>query len=324
LESQASPGARGGGPRVSIIIVLYNCADFIGPCIDSMQALSCDDVELVMVDNGSTDGSARLAREAADRAGIPCVISDLGGNRGFARANNRGFKLAGGDVVLLLNPDTEVYPDMVGELASAFEDESVGVCGCKVYYPDRKTLQHAGGWMRDNGLTMHYGVGEIDEGAYDEPRDCPYVTGCALAVRRDVFARAGMFDAGYYPAYFEEADLCLNVRRMGYRVVYVPGARVVHHESVTTGKFTQRYYYLYHKNRLRFLAKNFSLRFLLDRTLPMEQKWLGMIDPGDQSNPLNSAYLMNLLALPRTLFARLRNERRLRAPRIEDTVSHLN
>lgn len=308
---------------VSVVIVLYNSAEYIEPCLESLSRSEGVTLEIVLVDNASSDSSSLLARRCLNRLGMTGCISMMGRNKGFAAACNAGARAASGEVILFLNPDTEVYGDMIGELVRAFTDGSLGVCGCKVYYPDRKTLQHAGGWMRDNGLTMHYGVGEEDAGAYDEPRDCFYVTGCALAVRGDVFERSGGLDEGYYPAYFEEADLCLNVRRLGYRVTYVPEARVVHHESVSTGKFTRRYYYLYHKNRLRFLIKNFSLRFLRDRTVPMEREWHEMIKNDDQTVPLNKAYAVNVLALPRTLTARLRNELRLRSPRIEDTVSHL-
>lgn len=312
-----------GSPIVSTIVVLFNSADYIEACLDSVRDSSFGDMQLVLVDNGSKDGSAMLARRIASRDGIDCQISMLQKNSGFARANNRGFELAAGRIILLLNPDAELYEDTVGEIVKAFEDESVGIVGCKVYYPDRQTLQHAGGYVRDNGLTMHYGVGEKDEGRYDEPRDVPYVTGAALAVRRDLFERLGELDPHFYPAYFEELDLCLQARRLGYRVLYVPSARIIHHESTTTGRFTKRYYYLYHRNRIRFLLKNFSWRFLLDRSWAMERRWLELIDPAEQNTPLLRAYQTNLLRLPFTLCARFLMERRLRSPRLEDTVSEL-
>lgn len=312
-----------GRPRVSTIVVLLNSARYIEACIDSVSGSSYPDVELVLVDNGSRDSSALVARRVAERDGIDCGISVLSRNSGFARASNRGFSLATGEIILLLNPDAELYGDTIDELVRAFDDPRVGVIGCKVYYPDRETLQHAGGYVRDNGLTMHYGVGEKDEGAYEEPRSVFYVTGAAPAVRRDIFERLDMLDAGFYPAYFEELDLCLHVRRLGYEVLYAPGARIVHHESTTTGKFSKKYYYLYHKNRIRFLLKNYSWRFLRDRSLSMEQTWLGMIDLAEQGTPLKKAYLVNAVNLPRTLAARLKLERNIAAPRLEDTVSEL-
>lgn len=320
VEARPEEGAR---PLVSVIIVLYNSAEHIGPCLKSLSSLECARLEVVMVDNGSEDESVRLAREGAREAGLSSVISVLPRNRGFAAAVNHGFSLSRGEVVLLLNPDTEVYPDAVSALVEAMRDQTVGVAGCKVYDPDGKTVQHAGGYVRDNGLTMHYGVGQPDSAQFEEMKDVAYVTGAALAVRRDVFLRAGKLDPGYFPAYFEEVDLCLRVRRLGYRVAYVPGAKVVHHESVTTGRFTERYYYLYHRNRVRFMLKNYSWRFLLERAFPMEERWLSMIEPWEQAVPLNKAYVLNIVRLPLTLLARRRMERTLRAKRLEDTVSEL-
>ena len=308
---------------VSIVIVLYNSADCIEPCISSLASLEYRPFELVMVDNASSDDSARLARERAQKERLDCRVTFLRRNRGFAFATNHGVSLSGGEVLLLLNPDAEVYPDTLGALVEALGEPEVGIAGCKVYYPDGETLQHAGGFIRDNGLTWHYGVNEKDVGQYDEPADVQYVTGAALAVKREVLRRIGPLDAGYFPAYFEETDLCLRARRAGYRVVYAPRARLIHHESVTVGKFTERYYYLYHKNRIRFMLKNYSWRFLIDRALPFEQRWISMIEPEEQAIPLNKAYLVNILNLPRTLAARRRAEKLLAAPRIEDTVNEL-
>lgn len=322
MSQEARRWPQGVRPLVSIIIVLFNSREHIEPCLDSVAALHYRPFELILVDNGSADGSVRLARECAERHDLRCVISELPRNRGFAAANNQAFSLSQGDVILLLNPDTEVYRDMLDELVESLADPQVAVSGCKVYYPDRMTLQHTGGYIRDNGLTMHYGVNQTDVGQFEETRDVQYVTGAAMAVARDAFERLGMLDPGYHPAYFEETDLCLSARRTAMRVVYTPGARVVHHEATTTGKFTERYYYLYHKNRVRFLLKNFSWEFLLNRALPMEQRWLGMIAPWEQAVPLNKAYLANILNLPRTMLARRRSSRRLKAPYIEDTVSH--
>ena len=317
-------GAGVSGPRVSMIIVLYNSAGYIVPCLESLARLEYGPVELIIVDNCSTDGSVPLARSTLADLGMEASFCLMPSNRGFAAANNRGVSLAGGDILLFLNPDTEAYPDMAGALVSAMDaDESIGVAGCKLYYPDRKTLQHVGGFIRHNGLTMHYGFDEEDTGQYESIKDVTYVTGAALAARRAVFLSSGMFDEGYFPAYFEETDLCLSVLRQGLRVVCVPGARLVHHESTTTGRFTRRYYYLYHKNRIRFVLKNFPWDFLLDKALPMEQRWLGMIEPWEQAIPLNQAYAVNLARLPWTLAARRRVTRALGPLPPDVTVAEL-
>ncbi|MCJ7653002.1 MAG: glycosyltransferase family 2 protein [Actinobacteria bacterium] len=310
-----------GNPLVSIVIVLYNSSDCIGHCISSLASLEYRPFELIMVDNGSSDDSARLARARARKEGLDCLVSFLGRNRGFAAAVNHGISLSSGEVILPLNPDAEVYPETAGALVQALGEPEVGIAGCKVYNPDRETIQQAGGYIMDNGLAWAYGVNEKDCGQYDTPAYVACVTGAAFAVRRDVLDRVGLLDPGSFPVYFEETDLCLRARRAGYRVVYVPTARIIHHESVTLGKFTKRYYYLYHKNRIRFMLKNYSWRFLLDRALPFEQRWISSNDLQDQAIPLNKAYLVNIINLPRTLLARRRADRLLSAPRIEDTVS---
>lgn len=308
-------------PKISVLVVLYNSAGYIGPCLESLIHTGYPDLELILVDNGSDDDSLLEARKIAAPHGLAFISSALGRNRGFARANNEAFELSTGDIILMLNPDTELYGDALEKLVEAFEsDPSIGIAGCKLYHPDGKTIQHAGGFIRDNALTMHYGTDETDEGQFDEMRDVPYVTGAALAVRRGVFVRAGLLDGGYYPAYFEETDLCLKVRRLGYRVVYVPGAKLIHHESTTTVKYSERFLYLYHKNRIRFLLKNYSWRFLLERALPFEERWIGWILPEEQAIPLNKAYLANIALLPRTLLERRRMERELSVPRVEDTT----
>ncbi|MBU4241584.1 MAG: glycosyltransferase family 2 protein [Actinobacteria bacterium] len=296
---------------------------YIEPCLRSLATLKYSPFEVILVDNGSNDGSCTLARKVANDAGLDCVIRRLGANSGFASANNDGFKLSSGDITLLLNPDTEVFPDTLDRLVSAFEEDDVGIAGCKLYYPGGKIIQHAGGFVRDSGLTMHYGVGEEDMGQYEEPKNVMYVTGAALAARRDVFERVGMFDPGYSPAYFEDVELCLNARRLGYRVAYIPEARVIHHESTTIRKFSERYYYLYHRSRIRFLLKNFSLEFLMKRALPMEKRWLAMRAPEEHAMPIIKAYLANLAMLPLTLISRWRNNRLTGKRRIEDTVSTL-
>jgi GT2 family glycosyltransferase len=293
------------GPLVSVVIVLYNSSAYLEPCIQAIAAQGYRPLEVVFIDNGSTDDSVHAARALCERSGLDGGVTLLGANKGFAAANNYGAARARGDTLLFLNPDTEAYPDMVEALVTALEEQrDIGVAGCKVYYPDRKTLQHAGGYVRHNGLTMHYGVNEQDEGQYDTARDVTYVTGCAIAAPKDLFVSTGMFDTGYFPAYFEETDFCLRLLRMGKRVAYVPEARVVHHESVTTGRFTERYYYLYHKNRLRFMLKNFSWDFLLGTALETEQLWLSIIEAHEQAVPYNKAWAVNLLQLRRTLAAK--------------------
>jgi GT2 family glycosyltransferase len=187
---------------------------------------------------------------------------------------------------------------MVGRLLA---DPTIGALGAKIYDPGWKTIQHAGGVLRDNALTDHVGRGEEDRGQHDETRDCPYVTGAALALRREVLEQVGLLDPWYVPAYFEEADLCARIRRHGLRIVYEPRARLVHHEGTASGKGSERFFYCYHRNRLRFVLRNYPFLSILERFVPAELAWMRRWLPPEQKGPLARAYATNLLRLPATL-----------------------
>src|SRR5262249_5568942 len=122
-------------------------------------------------------------------------------------------------------------------------------------------------------ISNHFGKGEEDTGKYDTPREVDYVMGAAIAVRRGLFEQLGGFDEDFFPAYYEEADLCAQLHRLGYKIVYVPAALLDHHEAVTLGPATRRFRRLYHRMRLRYVLKNFGPRQLLP-ALQYELGWL--------------------------------------------------
>jgi GT2 family glycosyltransferase len=113
-------------------------------------------------------------------------------------------------------------------------------------------------------------------------------------------------DEGYFPAYFEETDYCFRARRAGYRVIYVPGAVVYHHESVGLKKFSRRFYYHYHRNRIRFVLKNYSLKDFALKFALSEVHWLRRYTPKEQIEPLVRAYLANLISIGDTVASRAR------------------
>jgi GT2 family glycosyltransferase len=181
---------------------------------------------------------------------------------------------------VLLNPDTVVGDNWLANLvAPLMRDERIGVVGCKLYYGDGRTLQHAGGILRPpQAMPDHYGVNQQDDGRWDEPRDVDYVTGAALAVRQTVLDQIGLLDENYF-LYFEEADLCWRARQAGYRVVYEPGATAVHFESALSGRGSPFYLTHFHTGRWRFLLKHYPAPQLLAETLPAEKGWLAAIGP---------------------------------------------
>ncbi len=225
-----------------------------------MRCLSLSDyprLEIVVVDNASDDNSAEAARAAAAEFGLEIKLLPLASNAGCAGGNNIGWRESRGEIVMFLNPDAEVRPDCIGELVRPLiEDSSVGATGAKIYWPGGVTIQHAGGRLYPNAMTDHWGKGEEDRGQYDIPRDVDYVTGAAFAVRRCLLERLDGFDEDYFPAYYEETDLCLRIRRLGSRIRYIPSAVLDHHESVTLGAGSRGFRRMYHRMRMRFIWKN--------------------------------------------------------------------
>lgn len=289
-------------PSVSVIVVNYNTGELLDRCLDSLRARTAEPTaEVILVDNASSDGSAeRAVRQHPQVNFIP-----VGLNLGFAGGVRRGAAEASGGTLFLLNPDAEIYPDTLEKLVSGLEEDPLlAVAGCKIFDPDRSTIQHAGAVLHPSLITSHLGRGEVDQGQYDQPADVDYVTGAALAVRREVWDELGGLDPGYRPGYYEETELCLRARRRGYRVRVLPAARAVHHESVSSGKLSARFFYHYHRNRLRFLIRNYGPVHWLFRFVPAEIRWLGFSMPAEQRRPVLKAYLANLVRFPLTLLGR--------------------
>jgi len=257
-----------------VVVLSFNHEQFLGPCLESLSRQTWP-VEIVLVDNGSVDQSAETGRALLEKLGLKGVVHRLEENRGCAGGNNFGWRQATANVVLFLNPDTELEPDCVENLVEPLlENEGIGVTGAKMYFPGGKVLQHAGGIVHPNGMTNHHGAGDGDKGQFENVRDVDYVTGAALAIRRSVLEELGGFDEDYFPAYYEEVDLCLKVRRAGRRVIYVPTAVLVHHESPALGRGSRALHKLFPRMRVRYLLKNLSARQVLGWAVPFEVRWM--------------------------------------------------
>ncbi len=288
-------------PLFSIIIVSLNGEKVLPKCINAIYKTDHNDYEVILVDNGSKDNTSEIVRNL--QKDVKIIRSEI--NLGFAGGNNLGIKAAKGNWIILLNDDTEVHPNWLKALeeASAGFPEA-GILGCKLLYPDGKTIQHAGGWVEPNGLTHHFGYEEQDKGQYDEIKECEYVTGAAFAVNRKLLNKIGVLDAKYFPIYFEEIDYCFRAKKAGFQVLYIPKSVVVHHESRTTTKFSSGFLFKYHKNRLRFLLKNKSF-FQLIKSAKHEIKWLVKNRPKDVYIPLLKSYLAISLQIPSIFFSKL-------------------
>lgn len=224
----------GSVPQVSIIIPLFNQVGLTQACLAALQrATKAGSYELVLVDNGSTDGTAELLEQWRHAA---TVIRNLE-NGGFAKACNQGARAAQGEYLLFLNNDTVVQHGWLEPLLEVLEqDASVAATGSKLLYPDG-TIQHAGVLLVDDQqqgdplVARHlYQRMPGDHPAANMLRSMQALTAACLLVRRTDFETVGGFDEGYWNGY-EDVDLCLKLAAAGKRLVYQPASVVVHHES---------------------------------------------------------------------------------------------
>lgn len=255
-------------PLVSAVIVTYNSCDDIAACLDALLASDWPRLEIIVVDNASVDGTANLVARSHRTVRLVRAQSNLG----FAGGNNLGFAQCQGDIVVAVNPDVQLLPAALRAFVYAFgADSTLGVAGAKLLYPDRRTIQHAGGVVDFPLATTHHrGYGEPDSGQYDQPCAVDFVTGAALALRRQALTALGGFDAAFRPVYYEDVDLCYRARAAGWGVRYHPTVVGLHRTSVSLDPAGETYFRYFHANRVRFVLKHCTTEQILAGFLPAE------------------------------------------------------
>ena len=248
--------------RASVIMPVFNQAEYTEKCLLTLAANggADPDFELVIVDNGSSDWTRYLLN--AFEGDIKILRNDL--NLGFARANNQGAATAQGEYLVFLNNDTIPHPGWLREMvAMADSDPAIGIVGAQLLYPDSQKIQHAGIEMQ-NGIPEHAHRGvEANDPRVNQARDLDMVTGACMLVRADLFQRLEGFDVAYLNG-VEDVDLCLQVRELGYRVVYCADAVVEHYEGTSAGRFDKV------RENLEHFVQKWQGRFEADGRLRVE------------------------------------------------------
>lgn len=245
-------------PAVSVIIVNWNGLKYLETCLRSLESLDypADRLEVIVVDNNSSDGSVQYIQENFPRV----VLSLLDGNYGFCAPNNDGASIAKGEYLVFLNNDTEVTPGWLRALVQpALEDSEVVSCASKMLYYDRRdTINTAGGKITIIGGGFYRGYGALDGPLYDRPGYTGFGCAAGALVKKDFFLSIGGFDEEYFAA-CEEHDLGWKAWLYGYKVAYAPGAVMYHMESATFGTRSNaapNKVFLNTRNRLFNIVKN--------------------------------------------------------------------
>ncbi|HIL56790.1 MAG TPA: glycosyltransferase family 2 protein [Rhodothermales bacterium] len=246
-------------PRVTVVIVTWNGRELLERFLPSVLATDYPDLEVVVADNASTDGTVEWL--AAHHPGV--VVARHEENLLFAEGNNRAVPQATGDVLVFLNNDVEVPPDWLRPLVAALaERPDVAAVQPKLLQLDRQSFEYAGaagGFLDRYGFPFTRGRLfehlEADRGQYDAPRDVTWATGAALAVRRDAFEAAGGFDPTF-EMHMEEIDLCWRLWRSGWRVRCEPTSEAYHLGGASLPRGSARKTYYNYRNGLVMLAKN--------------------------------------------------------------------
>jgi GT2 family glycosyltransferase len=247
---------------VSVVIPNWNGAHHLPVCLDALRAQTYPSLEVLVVDNASTDGSqALLAGQYPE-----VRLLTLPRNLGLTGANNAGFRDARGEILVSLNNDTEVDPHFVEALVEALlAHPEAGMAASKMLLFDRRdTIHSAGDGYGLDGIPFNRGVWQRDEGQFDEPGWIFGGCGGAVAYRRAMLDEIGLFDETFF-TYCEDVDLNWRAQLAGWRCWYTPGAVVYHKLSATGGGPIASYYT--GRNTIWVIVKNYP-GALLNRYWP--------------------------------------------------------
>jgi GT2 family glycosyltransferase len=245
---------------VSAIVVNRNGARFLSQALESLLAQTWTELEVIVVDNASSDGSIEVALE---RWGERLHVVRNARNEGFAGGNNRGFAVARGEWLFLLNNDAVLDPRAIEELMCAVEGQTdVGMLACRVSSYDRPQIFDSVGLLiYPDGVCRPRGWEEKDLGQYDRVEEVLAPSGCASAWRKAMVDSLGGFDESYF-AYLEDLDLAMRGQLEGWRCLYVPTAAARHAKSSTAGNYSKFKAYHVERNRI-YNAIKLLPRFIL-------------------------------------------------------------
>lgn len=256
--------------RLSIVVICWNDLNVIADCLQSIvERTHLTDFEIIVSDNGSTDGSVEFIRKNFPRV----QVIENGENLGFARGNNVGIRASKGEYVLILNPDTYVHEGTLDKWVEYADRHSdAGAFGCRVLNPDGSYQQSARPFPTVRGQLvaalyarpLAYISDFFASDTYlgwkgDTERAVDWQSGCCLMVRGDLLKQLGGFDEQFF-YHYEEVDLCRRVWNSGRSIVFTPEASITHLGGQSVNRFPVRFELEKYRNRYRYFYKYYGKR----------------------------------------------------------------
>lgn len=247
-----------------MIVVNWNRRELLRQCLDSLTRQTGVSYEVIVVDNGSTDGSSEMvAVEFLKRTDFRIRLIQNRENRGFCAANNQGIAAACAEFVALLNNDAVAEPGWLAALRRCFDARpDVGMAASKILsFEDSRRIDKVGHLIYPDGQNRGRGTGELDVGQYDQLEEVLWPDGCAAMYRKEMLDQIGGFDEDFF-AYADDAELGLRARIAGWRCLYTPEAIVHHRRGATLGITSSRRLELIERNRVLLVVKLFPWNLL--------------------------------------------------------------
>jgi len=247
-------------PIVSIIVLNWNGKQYLEICLSSLLKQGYLNIEIIFVDNGSSDGSVEFVEQ--NYPGIVIVSHNI--NLGFAQGVNSGIKVSRGIYIATLNNDAEADPEWISRLINVMEsDLCIGCCASKMLrYYDRDIIDSAGVVVYQNGNAYDMGANEKDAGQYDTQVEVFGACAGAALYRKQMLDEIGCFDMDYF-AYFEDVDLSFRMHLFGWKSIFVPEAIVYHMHSATSKQASPFKIFYIERNKLWNMWKYYPLHLFI-------------------------------------------------------------
>jgi GT2 family glycosyltransferase len=242
--------------KISVVVLCYNGVELTLGCLESILKQDYGNVEVVLVDNGSTDGTVALVTEKFPQA----RWVENHKNLGYAMGNNKGIEYAlasEAGAVFLVNNDTRLHETCISSLVKSLNaDPKIGVIGPMVYTWDgNKTISSAGGMVNWRmAYAVNEGMGEKDAGQY-RGRYVDFINGCGILVTREAINRTGGLDPTFF-MYWEETDWCLRVKKSGLEVYFEPTGEMEHKAPIVSTELGPTTLYYITRNRFLFFFRH--------------------------------------------------------------------